>query len=105
MAAATPRRLGAILYDRFELLDLYGPLEMFGCLGPEVEIVTVAEQKGPIASTPGAPCVMRSTRTTSRHRPLARVTGLGPDNAASGAPASTAFTRRSSPARRAAASA
>jgi hypothetical protein len=37
------RRLGAVLYHDFELLDLYGPLEMFGCLGPEMEIVTVAE--------------------------------------------------------------
>ena len=37
---------------------------------------------------------MRSTRTTSRQRPLARVTGLGPHSAASGAPASTVFARR-----------
>lgn len=50
---ADTRRLGAILYDQFELLDLYGPLEMFGCLGEEVEIVTVAEQKGGVASVPG----------------------------------------------------
>ncbi len=57
------------------------------------------------ASTAGAPCVMRSTRTTSRQRPLARVTGLGPHSAASGATASTALARRRSPARRAAASA
>ena len=48
---------------------------------------------------------MRSTRTTSRQRPLARVTGLGPHSAASGAPASTALARRRSPALRAAASA
>ena len=32
------RTLGAILYPEFELLDLYGPLEMFGCLGPELRI-------------------------------------------------------------------
>ncbi len=47
------RRLGAVLYENFELLDLYGPLEMFGCLPEEIEIVTVAEQKGPVRSTPG----------------------------------------------------
>jgi putative intracellular protease/amidase len=51
--APRTRRLGAILYEQFELLDLYGPLEMFGCLAPEVEIVTVARSKGPVASTPG----------------------------------------------------
>ena len=54
-------------------------------------------QRSATASTAGAPCVMRSTRTTSRQRPLARVTGLGPQSAASGAPASTAFARRRSP--------
>ncbi len=38
-----PLTLGAILYGGFELLDLYGPLEMFGHLKPQVEIITVAE--------------------------------------------------------------
>ena len=40
MSQASPsarvRSLGAVLYPRFELLDLYGPLEMFGALGPEL---------------------------------------------------------------------
>ena len=47
------RILGAILYERFELLDYYGPLEMFGSVGPELRIVTVAEKTGPIASVQG----------------------------------------------------
>lgn len=46
-------RLGAILYNDFELLDLYGPLEMFGSLGDAVEIVTVAEATGPVRSFQG----------------------------------------------------
>ena len=45
--------LGALLYENFELLDLYGPLEMFGTLGEDVKIVTIAESKGPVASTQG----------------------------------------------------
>lgn len=49
----TVRTLGAVLYDDFELLDLYGPLEMFGNLGPELRIVTVAEQPGPVRSAQG----------------------------------------------------
>ncbi len=53
MSAPKPRTLGAILYPQFELLDLYGPLEMFGCLGSKLRIVTVAEQEGPVSSTPG----------------------------------------------------
>ncbi len=43
--------LGAILYEGFELLDLYGPLEMFGSLDPALmEIVTVASSVGPVHS-------------------------------------------------------
>lgn len=47
------RTLGAILYNDFELLDLYGPLEMFGSLGKDIRIVTVAEAAGPVKSTQG----------------------------------------------------
>jgi putative intracellular protease/amidase len=47
------RTLGAILYEGFELLDLYGPLEMFGNVGPALRIVTVAEQAGAVRSAQG----------------------------------------------------
>ena len=50
---ARVRTLGAILYPDFELLDLYGPLEMFGCLGPELRIETVAHRTGPVRSAQG----------------------------------------------------
>ena len=45
--------LGAVLYGDFELLDLYGPLEMFGGLKPQVSIITVAENAGPVAAFQG----------------------------------------------------
>jgi transcriptional regulator GlxA family with amidase domain len=47
------KTLGAILYENFELLDLYGPLEMFGNIGPDFQIVTVSEQQGAIKSAQG----------------------------------------------------
>ncbi len=53
-------RLGAVLYNDFELLDAYGPLEMFGCLEEAVEIVVIAEQAGPVKS----PAVLRPWRNT-----------------------------------------
>lgn len=53
MSEQQPKRLGAILYKDFELLDLYGPLEMFGAVPGLFEIVTVAAELGPVASTPG----------------------------------------------------
>ena len=46
-------RLGTILYPDFEMLDVYGPLEMFGSLGDDLRITTVAEQEGPIRAYSG----------------------------------------------------
>ena len=46
-----PRLLGAILYPGFELLDLFGPLEMFTALGREqLEVAMIAESKGPVSA-------------------------------------------------------
>ena len=48
------RLLAAVLYEGFELLDLYGPLEMFGSVGePELRIVTVAAEAGAVRSAQG----------------------------------------------------
>ena len=44
-------RLGAILFDGFELLDLYGPLEFFGLLPDRLEVITVGERVGAIQSS------------------------------------------------------
>jgi putative intracellular protease/amidase len=54
VTTSSARTLGAIFYPGFELLDIYGPLEMFGSLGPDrLRIVTVAEKPGPVASAQG----------------------------------------------------
>jgi transcriptional regulator GlxA family with amidase domain len=47
------RRLGVVLYPGFELLDVFGPLEMFGNLPGAVEVVTVAERAGAVVSGQG----------------------------------------------------
>ncbi len=57
MSDTSPRRLGALLYPGFELLDTFGPLEMFGNMPGAVEIVTVAEQSGPVRSGQGPSAV------------------------------------------------
>jgi transcriptional regulator GlxA family with amidase domain len=51
------RRLGALFFDKFELLDIFGPLEMFGVLPDLYEVITVGEHKPSVASTQG-PSVM-----------------------------------------------
>ena len=44
-----PLMLGAVLYEGFELLDLFGPLEMFTALPPDMlQAVLIAESKGPV---------------------------------------------------------
>jgi transcriptional regulator GlxA family with amidase domain len=53
MLTPVPLVLGAVLYPDFELLDVYGPLEMFGSVGPELRLLTVAETRGPVASAQG----------------------------------------------------
>ena len=46
-------KLGTIFYHDFELLDAYGPLEMFGALGDKIELVTIAQEAGPVSSSAG----------------------------------------------------
>jgi transcriptional regulator GlxA family with amidase domain len=57
VAEKETRTLGILLYPRFELLDVYGPAEMFGNVGKKLKIVMVAEKAGPVISAQG-PAVM-----------------------------------------------
>ncbi len=43
-------RLGVVAYEGFELLDIMGPLEMFGSVGKRLEIVMIAEKVGEVSS-------------------------------------------------------
>ena len=45
--------IGIVLYPRFELLDVYGPAEIFGNVGPKLKVVMVAEKAGPVPSVQG----------------------------------------------------
>jgi transcriptional regulator GlxA family with amidase domain len=47
------RRLGVVLFPVFELLDVFGPLEMFGALPEQVEITVIAARPGPVGSFQG----------------------------------------------------
>ncbi len=58
MRNPTPKRkVGGLLFDGFELLDIFGPLEMFGLLRDHVEIVMLGERTGPVHSNQG-PCAV-----------------------------------------------
>jgi transcriptional regulator GlxA family with amidase domain len=51
------RRLGVVLFPGFELLDAAGPMEMFGNVGKELEVIAVAEKAGPVKSYQGVKMV------------------------------------------------
>ena len=59
MGKQSQRRIGALLFPGFELLDVFGPLEMFTLLQERgaVEIIMVAQQPGPVNSVCGPACV------------------------------------------------
>jgi transcriptional regulator GlxA family with amidase domain len=51
----TPLSIGAILYPGFEMLDLFGPLEMFSMLGRDaMQIHMIAERAGPVGAAVAA---------------------------------------------------
>ena len=49
--------VGVVLFDEFELLDVFGPLEMFGMYPETFEICMVAENVGVVESAQGPECV------------------------------------------------
>lgn len=53
--------LGTILFPEFELLDVFGPLEMFGNLTGVVDVKIVAQEKGSVASAQGPRVVVDHT--------------------------------------------
>lgn len=51
------RRLGAVIFPGFEMLDYFGPLEMFSFFPDEIEIVAVAGTMAPVTAS-GGPATM-----------------------------------------------
>ncbi len=48
-----PRHITAVLFDGFELLDVFGPLEMFGVLPEQFAISLIGPTPGPVRSAQG----------------------------------------------------
>src|SRR5262249_26543316 len=48
-----PRRVGVVLFDRFELLDVFGPLELLGVLPDRLELNLIGPTSGPVRSAQG----------------------------------------------------
>lgn len=48
-----PRRVGVVLFEGFELLDVFGPLEVLGSLGEQCSFELIGPSKGPVRSAQG----------------------------------------------------
>lgn len=69
------RTLGILLYPGFELLDVYGPAEVFGSLGRQIKIVMVAKKAEPVRSTQGPKTVVDYSFADCPHLDLLLVPG------------------------------
>jgi transcriptional regulator GlxA family with amidase domain len=47
------KTIGTVLFEGFEILDVYGPLELFGMLDPQPILLMMAEHTGPVKSYQG----------------------------------------------------
>ncbi len=55
------REIAALIFPGFELLDVFGPMQMFGLLDEEFSLHLVAEQAGPVISNQGlSACATRA---------------------------------------------
>jgi len=53
MNSSRPLRIGAVLFENFEILDFFGPLEMFALLKEDAVITVIAEKAGVVQSSGG----------------------------------------------------
>ena len=69
------RRVGVVLFDGFELLDVAGPLELFGRRTDLFSIELIAESAGPVASAQGPALVAGVDFETAATPEIALVPG------------------------------
>lgn len=55
------RKIAAVLFPGFEMLDLYGPLEMFSFFRDDFDIRTVALEAGPVPASGGPSTVAQDS--------------------------------------------
>ena len=72
--AAAQKTIGIVLFDGFEVLDVYGPVEFWGHV-PEFEIVMIAEEAGPVRSGQGVATVAEYSFMTAPHVDILMVPG------------------------------
>ena len=69
------RTIAAVLFPDFEMLDLYGPLELFSYFPEDFEIRTVAMTAGPVKASGGPSTVAQDAVTDARPYDILLVPG------------------------------
>ena len=69
------RSIGVVLFHEFELLDVFGPLEMYGMVPESFEICMVAERGGEVPSRQGPKSVVENEFSEGRQFDLLLVPG------------------------------
>jgi transcriptional regulator GlxA family with amidase domain len=75
MEHQSARTLGVVLFPDFELLDVFGPLEMFGNMTGAIDVKMVAERKAPVRSAQGPSVVIDHSFNDCPHFDLLLVPG------------------------------
>ncbi len=69
------RRIGALIFPGFELLDVFGPMEMFGLLEDDFQLELVAETPGPIQSNQRLKAIAEHSISDDTHYDILFVPG------------------------------
>ncbi|MDH3691947.1 MAG: DJ-1/PfpI family protein [Gammaproteobacteria bacterium] len=70
-----PMKVGVVLFEGFELLDIFGPLEMFGMLPGQFNIHLVVEGSNPVASAQGPRSVIDDSFASAKQYDILLVPG------------------------------
>ena len=71
----TRKTVGVVLFDKFEVLDVFGPVELFGMLPDDFELCMLAENSGEVASAQGPRIMVEKMFSETRQYDILLVPG------------------------------
>lgn len=73
--SSEPRQVSVVLFDGFELLDAFGPVELFSMLPDRLRVRFVGPSLGPVASSQGLQVLPTATFETAANPDIVLVPG------------------------------
>lgn len=93
LATKAKKQIGVIVFDRFETLDVFGPVEMWGRL-PDYEIVIISESGLPAKSSQGVSTLATYSFANAPQLAIIMVPGGGGTRSEVNNPAMIAFVQK-----------